>query len=236
MKAEELNKLMEAYNSMYAPKEEVVESEQLEEGMGLSVGLSRLGGALLSNPRTSAEQGAKNLQKNLTDPVGFAVKGALKKVGKALVGDKPITAGGGTPDTEKSDERIRELARQRGTLKQDVDLFDIVKGYLLDEGHAETEEEALYIMANMSEEWRQSILSEDPVQDFRDMRRAAENRSGARGPEFSHGPNPTGMGTSNKKPAPTGSKEMGTPNKKPAPTGSKEMVKPRSREFTNPPS
>ena len=200
MKAEELNKLMEAYNSMYAPKEEVVESEQLEEGMGLSVGLSRLGGALLSNPRTSAEQGAKNLQKNLTDPVGFAVKGALKKVGKALVGDKPITAGGGTPDTEKSDERIRELARQRGTLKQDVDLFDIVKGYLLDEGHAETEEEALYIMANMSEEWRQSILSEDPVQDFRDMRRAAENRSGARGPEFSHGPNPTGMGTSNKKP------------------------------------
>jgi len=44
------------------------------------------------------------------------------------------------------------------------------------------------------------------------------------------------MGTPNKKPAPTGSKEMGTPNKKPAPTGSKEMVKPRSREFTNPPS
>ena len=165
MKAEELNKLMEAYNSMYAPKEEVVESEQLEEGMGLSVGLSRLGGALLSNPRTSAEQGAKNLQKNLTDPVGFAVKGALKKVGKALVGDKPITAGGGTPDTEKSDERIRELARQRGTLKQDVDLFDIVKGHLMSEGYADTEEAALAIMANMSEEWRQSIVEGDALRN-----------------------------------------------------------------------
>jgi len=44
------------------------------------------------------------------------------------------------------------------------------------------------------------MVSEDPVQDYRDRRRAAENRSGARGPEFSHGPNPTGMGTSNKKP------------------------------------
>ena len=43
-------------------------------------------------------------------------------------------------------------------------------------------------MVNMSEEWKQSILSEDPVQDYRDMRRAAENKGGARGPELSHGP------------------------------------------------
>jgi len=45
-----------------------------------------------------------------------------------------------------------------GGLKDDVDLFDIVKGYLLDEGHAETEEEALYIMANMTDESRTEIL------------------------------------------------------------------------------
>jgi hypothetical protein len=45
-------------------------------------------------------------------------------------------------------------------LKQDLDIFDIVKGHLLDEGYAETEENALVIMANMSEEWRKSILDE----------------------------------------------------------------------------
>jgi hypothetical protein len=45
-------------------------------------------------------------------------------------------------------------------LKQDLDIFDIVKGHLLDEGYAETEENALVIMANMSEEWRQSIINE----------------------------------------------------------------------------
>ena len=43
-------------------------------------------------------------------------------------------------------------------LNQDVDIFDIIKGHLLDEGFAETEESAMVIMANMSEEWRQDIL------------------------------------------------------------------------------
>lgn len=43
-------------------------------------------------------------------------------------------------------------------LNQDVDIFDIIKGHLLDEGFAETEEAAMVIMANMSEEWRQDII------------------------------------------------------------------------------
>ena len=38
------------------------------------------------------------------------------------------------------------------------DTFDVIKGHLIDEGYAETEEAALAIMANMSEEWRQSIV------------------------------------------------------------------------------
>ena len=42
--------------------------------------------------------------------------------------------------------------------KQDFDVFDVIKGHLLDEGYADTEESALAIMANMSEEWRQSIV------------------------------------------------------------------------------
>lgn len=50
------------------------------EGTGLSVGVSKLAGQVLSNPRTSAEQGAKNFQKNISDPIGKAVKGALRAV------------------------------------------------------------------------------------------------------------------------------------------------------------
>ncbi len=40
------------------------------------------------------------------------------------------------------------------------DPFDVVMRHLIHEGYADTEETALQIMANMSEEWRQSILDE----------------------------------------------------------------------------
>ena len=50
------------------------------EGMGLSVGISKLVGKLGANPRTSAEEGAKNFQKNVTDPIGFGVKDAIRAV------------------------------------------------------------------------------------------------------------------------------------------------------------
>ena len=95
------------------------------------------------------------------------------------------------------------------------DVFDAIKGHLIDEGYADTEEAAEAIMANMSEEWRQSILVEDPVQDYRDMKRSQENAAGTRGPELSH---------SSKGPKSPGS----------APQRTKPQ--PRGREFTNPPS
>ena len=48
-------------------------------------------------------------------------------------------------------------ARER-MLRQSFDPYDVIKGHLLDEGYADTEEAALAIMINMSEEWRQSII------------------------------------------------------------------------------
>ena len=42
--------------------------------------------------------------------------------------------------------------------KEDVDIFDIVLEYLVVEGYADTNESAIAIMSNMSEEWKQSIL------------------------------------------------------------------------------
>jgi hypothetical protein len=50
----------------------------VKEGVGLSVGISKLAGKIGANPKTSAEQGAKNFQKNVADPVGNAVKGAVR--------------------------------------------------------------------------------------------------------------------------------------------------------------
>ena len=42
--------------------------------------------------------------------------------------------------------------------EEDVDVFDTIKGYLIDEGYADSEESALAIMANMTEESRTEIL------------------------------------------------------------------------------
>ena len=50
------------------------------------------------------------------------------------------------------------LAKKGVNLAADVDIFDLVVGHLLDEGYAETEQNAIVMMANMSEEWRDSIL------------------------------------------------------------------------------
>ena len=74
----------------------------------------------------------------------------------------PITAGGGAPEESGQVDRYRQMARERARKNQNnmesADLFDLVKGYLLDEGHADTEEDAMYIMANMTEESRTEIL------------------------------------------------------------------------------
>ena len=48
------------------------------------------------------------------------------------------------------EEEVKETYTTKPTLSQDVDLFDLIKGRLLDEGA--DEEEALKIMANISQE------------------------------------------------------------------------------------
>jgi hypothetical protein len=55
---------------------------------------------------------------------------------------------------------VRRPAPTRAPIlqRQSFDPFDIIMGYLLDEGYAEDEKSAAVIMANMSEEWRESIM------------------------------------------------------------------------------
>jgi hypothetical protein len=45
-------------------------------------------------------------------------------------------------------------------MSEETDLFDAILEHLVAEGYADTNESALAIMANMSEEWRESIVDE----------------------------------------------------------------------------
>ena len=53
---------------------------------------------------------------------------------------------------------MRQASQQRQGLTQSFNPFDVVMGYLIDEGYAESEEAATVIMANMSEEWKEEII------------------------------------------------------------------------------
>ena len=43
-------------------------------------------------------------------------------------------------------------------IRDSYDLYDIILSHLLDEGYADTQEQAEVIMVNMSEDWRESIM------------------------------------------------------------------------------
>ena len=86
----------------------------------------------------------------LQGPVDRFLKGG-QKVLKGL-GLKVNEKERPTPDQNAQKAKINQ--------NQSFDLFDIIKGHLLDEGFADTEEAALAIMTNMSEEWREQILDE----------------------------------------------------------------------------
>jgi len=130
MRDKEIVGLWEAYLQVHQPKEEV---EQLDEDFQGAV------------ERTLAA-GAKATDKFIkTNPVGRAI-GAVLSAGPGR--KTPTKASGGYRPVVKS------------TVGEETDLFDIIKGHLLDEGFADTEEAALAIMTNMSEEWREEILDE----------------------------------------------------------------------------
>jgi hypothetical protein len=65
---------------------------------------------------------------------------------------------------KKLDKLVHNTFGQRPEekkMKEDLDIFDYVLEYLVSEGYADTNESAIVIMSNMSEEWRQSIIEKN---------------------------------------------------------------------------
>ena len=91
----------------------------------------------------------ENRLQRAVDKVTRAAQSATEKLGVPINRTKR-----GTPTALDQKERIEK------NVKEDLDVFDVIKGHLIDEGYADTEESALVIMSNMSEEWRQSIVEQ----------------------------------------------------------------------------
>jgi hypothetical protein len=69
----------------------------------------------------------------------------------------------GSPEAGKLISRVSQITATRDSkvVSDSYDLYDIILSHLLDEGYAETQEQAEVIMVNMSEEWRESIMEEN---------------------------------------------------------------------------
>ena len=77
---------------------------------------------------------------------------------------------------EMNDYEVGEIAENYLVEETEtVDLYDVVLEHLLDEGFADTEEAATVIMANMSEEWRDSIVEQDSTDSMSDIRKRTQS-------------------------------------------------------------
>ena len=97
------------------------------------------------------------------DTIQRAVKLRQKRVDAAYAKDTPEgdaegKAGMRKLRRSKSQLDINKPREVRMRANEEVDIFDAILEYLVAEGYADTNESALVIMANMSEEWRQSIV------------------------------------------------------------------------------
>jgi hypothetical protein len=111
---------------------------------------------------------------------GGALQQTAAKVMEKPPAFSPTPAAAKTTPTPSTPKAPTLGSKKPGSMVSHFDPFDVIKGHLLDEGYADTEESALAIMANMSEEWRESILNEGDNYDKnrqRAAKRAAERNA-----------------------------------------------------------
>ena len=107
-----------------------------------------------------------SLDKMARDTAGEIGSRIGEREGRNRTGNLPVISdiGGaiGRNKGRQQGQQMYDKAKETvgGLLKQDYefDNFDVILEYLVAEGYADTNENALVIMANMSEEWKQTIL------------------------------------------------------------------------------
>ena len=64
----------------------------------------------------------------------------------------------GNKDDLAAAKKFGMAAHKKMYNRESLDTFEIIKGYLIDEGYAGSEEAALVIMTNMSQAWQDQII------------------------------------------------------------------------------
>ena len=126
-----------------------------------------------SGSGTSREAGADAVHRGWADTARTSTdQTPEKKERRAGLANTPYSE---LPDDEKENDRVsfdavRAVYNRNKNINAsyEPDLFDVILEYLITEGYADTQEAALAIMGNMSEDWRESIIVED-IESRREM-------------------------------------------------------------------
>jgi hypothetical protein len=132
---QESTEVDESYKPMTKKKLDRIETKSQKEKDRITSGESKSPWGGIGNRRT-------NQMDRVVD--AFGKRGIYYSSGRTI-----------GPKISKEKEKEN---RARGTQKEQTDLYDIILSHLLDEGYAETPEQAEVIMVNMSEDWRESIV------------------------------------------------------------------------------
>jgi hypothetical protein len=127
-----------------------------------------------------AKEAAKKAKKTASSPKPLtpAQRYEQEKATRQAKGGKGYSGGysahlmGGNVRSSSYDRHSRRI------VQEESDFYDIIFSHLLDEGYADTEEAATAIMANMSEEWRQSIVEQSNSLVTPQQKRADELKYG----------------------------------------------------------
>jgi len=177
MRDQEIIGLWEAYQQVYAQPEEV---ESVDEGVRpgevetpLDMKKYRERRRSLAGREASADAEERGHVDKFTGKPYGTKEAASRRKDIHTPAKKPSrdaardAAGGetghGGPLRAKKVRKAKamgELGEGGEDQKESVDLFDYLLEYLVAEGYADTNKAALAIMANMSEEWKQSIVEE----------------------------------------------------------------------------
>ena len=177
MREQEVRELYEAYMQVHQPQEVVEEVEELDEtrtdprGRPASGPMSVYGGRGTPSPDPEGDDNISRMDRaqrrvKRTQPSakGRAADSLFTKYsarqrgagGEEGPGPKAPKRSGRSGRGANTDRGSGNAAKRR--MSEDFDIFDTILEHLVAEGYADTNESALAIMTNMSEEWRQSIV------------------------------------------------------------------------------
>ena len=145
----------EGYADSYEEAEYIIEDMSDEEFGDL---VKESSGMTKSNRKTRDELVRKYGPEFFTNPKSRTRSERKEKPEPELAPSetKPKTRIEFDDRSRSSDQGLR--GRRKLNAGMEYDTFDAILEYLVAEGYADTNESALAIMANMSEEWRQSIV------------------------------------------------------------------------------